>query len=207
MDALGMFLLLHCSSIWAKFMFISGLGPPSAEEGKSKVNYSCHWKETTNSFLWASCSIISPLTAILIIIVNFMNILLLASSLGPLMFFTFDHLLCPAREAELSCSALTWQLLHGGHHTPEGGERTDSAGAGNLPEVVDRVPGRRVRRALNTTAAPAMPFTHTHTPTQNSVTVTCCTCGAKTVFKSRAAGLRQQVRPSTILNNYFLTDT
>lgn len=91
-----------------------------------------------------------------------MNILPLASSLGPLMCFTFDHLLCPAHKAEHSCSALTGELLHGGYNTHEAGGRTDSTGAGNLPDVAACVRGRRVRRALST-AAPAMPFTHRHT--------------------------------------------
>ena len=37
-DALGMFLLLHCSIIWAKFIFSSGLGPPSANQTKIEIN-------------------------------------------------------------------------------------------------------------------------------------------------------------------------
>lgn len=35
MEALGMFLFLHCSRIWARFIFISGLGPPSTGEGRN----------------------------------------------------------------------------------------------------------------------------------------------------------------------------
>lgn len=34
MDALGMFLLLHCSSMWAKFRFSSGLDPPSGDDNQ-----------------------------------------------------------------------------------------------------------------------------------------------------------------------------
>ncbi|KAG8009181.1 Parathyroid hormone/parathyroid hormone-related peptide receptor [Nibea albiflora] len=66
---------------------------------------------------------------------NFANILALASSLGPLMCFTFDHLLCPAHTAEHRCNVRTGVLLHGGYNTHEAGRRTDSTGAGNLPEV------------------------------------------------------------------------
>lgn len=80
---------------------------------------------------------------------NFMNILPLASSLGPLMCFTFDHLLCPAHRAQQSCSDRTEEDLHAGYST----RWTDSTGAVYLPEVA-----ARVRRALS--AAPAMSFTH-----------------------------------------------
>lgn len=34
MDALGMFLPLHCSSMWAKFKFSSGLDPPSEDDNQ-----------------------------------------------------------------------------------------------------------------------------------------------------------------------------
>lgn len=134
---------------------------------KPKLGLSIGDKETLQllfSFLWVSC-LISPFTANLIIMANFMNIRPLASSLGPFMCFTFDHLLCPAHKAEHSCSALTGEVIHGGCNTREAGGRTDSTGPGSLPEVGARVRGRRVRRALST-AAPAMPFTHKHTQPQ-----------------------------------------
>lgn len=35
MEALGMFLLLHCSRTWARFIFMSGLAPPSTGEGRN----------------------------------------------------------------------------------------------------------------------------------------------------------------------------
>lgn len=88
-----------------------------------------------------------------------MNILALASSLGPFMCFTFDHLLCPAPRAEQSCRDRTGEVLHGGRSTQEARSRTDSSGAARLHEVPAVVLVRRDRRALST-AAPAMPFTH-----------------------------------------------
>lgn len=39
MDALGMFLPLHCSSMWAKLILVSGLGPLSAEDARIKTSY------------------------------------------------------------------------------------------------------------------------------------------------------------------------
>lgn len=71
-----------------------------------------------------------------------MNIFPLASSLGPLMCFTFDHLLCPAHRTEHSCSDLAGELLHGGHSVHGAGGRTDTDGTGCLPGV----PAARVRR-------------------------------------------------------------
>lgn len=46
MDALGMFLLLHCSSICAKFKFMSGLDPPSESYTKPEVSYTPQFKKT-----------------------------------------------------------------------------------------------------------------------------------------------------------------
>lgn len=40
MDALGIFLFLHCSSMCAKFIFRSGFDPPSADETKFQSRYS-----------------------------------------------------------------------------------------------------------------------------------------------------------------------
>lgn len=45
MEALGMFLPLHCSSSWAKLIFMSGLDPPSAEDAKIKTSH--RWQENT----------------------------------------------------------------------------------------------------------------------------------------------------------------
>ena len=101
---------------------------------------------------------ISPFTANLIIIPNFMNILALASSLGPLMCFTFDHLLCPAHKAGHSCRVLEGVVLQGRLHTREAGRESSSARKGS-----EREPGCRARRAPSTAAGPAMPFTHRHT--------------------------------------------
>lgn len=41
-DALGMFLLLHCSSMWAKLIFMSGLDPPSADESNIEISKQDH---------------------------------------------------------------------------------------------------------------------------------------------------------------------
>lgn len=99
-----------------------------------------------------------PFTANFIIIPNFMNILARASSLGPLMFFTFDHLLCPAHKAGHSCRVLAGVVLQGRLHKPEAGRKNRSARTGS-----ERKPGCRARRAPSTAAGPAMPFTHWHT--------------------------------------------
>lgn len=58
----------------------------------------------------------SPLTAILIIIVYLAIIRARAASLGILMSFTLDHLLCPAQSTGLECSAL--QEWRAGHWQP-----------------------------------------------------------------------------------------
>lgn len=71
----------------------------------------------------------SPFTAILIIMMNFKNILALASSLGPLMCLTFDHLLCPANKAEHSCNLRT-QHFHGANSCSD-----DRAGLQTTAEV------------------------------------------------------------------------
>lgn len=88
-----------------------------------------------------------------------MNIRPLASSLGPLMFFTFDHLLCPAHAALDSCSVRTEELLHGGDDTHGVAGGTRAPGTGKLPGVASGPRRSRVRRALSAAAAPAaMPF-------------------------------------------------
>lgn len=97
---------------------------------------------------------ISPFTANFIIIPNFMNILALASSLGPLICFTFDHLLCPAHKAGHSCRVLAGLVLQGRLHTREAGRKSSSARKGS-----ERDPACRARRAPSTAAGPAMPFT------------------------------------------------
>lgn len=102
---------------------------------------------------------VSPFTANFIIIANFMNILALASSLGPLTCFTFDHLLCPAHKAGNSCRVLAGVVLQGRLHTRgASGRKSRSARRGS-----ERDPGARARRAPSTEAGPAMPFTRRHT--------------------------------------------
>lgn len=154
MEVLGMFLFLHCSRIWARFIFISGFGPPSTGEGRNEISLIISDK---NLHLRVSNSI-SPFTANFIIIPNFMNILALASSLGPLICFTFDHLLCPAHKAGHSCRVLAGLVLQGRLHTREAGRKSSSARKGS-----ERDPACRARRAPCTAAGPAMPFTHRQT--------------------------------------------
>lgn len=100
----------------------------------------------------------SPFTAILISIPNFMNIFPLASSLGPLMFFTLDHLLCPAHKAEHTRRVLTGA---------GGGTGWTGTGTGNLSDTEASVGGRRVRRALSSVGQ-TMPFTHIHTANEHT---------------------------------------
>lgn len=97
-----------------------------------------------------------PFTAIFINMPNFINILPRASSLGPLMCFTFDHLLCPAQRAEHRCSVLT-ELFQAGYKTHEAG-RTVLPGTRQLPVTADRALAHSPRSGLRH-AAPAMPFT------------------------------------------------
>lgn len=77
------------------------------------------------------------------------------------MFFTFDHLLCPAHKAEHSRSVRTGQVAHGGDGAREADVRMDSAGDGDGDGNAAAARGRKVRRALSTAVGPAMPFTHT----------------------------------------------
>lgn len=157
-EALGMFLLLHCSRMWARFTFSSGLGPPSAHENKIEISTS---PQKLNSIKQHLNTPASPFTAIFIIMPNFMNILPLASSLGPLMCFTLDHLLWPAHNEEQRCSVRTEEGLHRRDITHAAGGRTDFTGAELLPDAAASARGIRVRRAPSP-AAPAMPFSHTH---------------------------------------------
>lgn len=129
-----------------------------------------------------------PLTAILIIIPNFITILPLASSFGPLTCFTFDHLLCPAHKAGHSCSVRAGGVLHPEDTTHEDGGRTGSRD-GNLLEAAD-TGGRRALNSSSTGAA--MPFTHTQTHNYNECS--CCTCGAKTTFNEWAESLSLRER-------------
>lgn len=129
-----------------------------------------------------------PLTAILIIIPNFINILPLASSFGPLTCFTFDHLLCPAHKAGHSCNVRAGGVLHPEDSTHEDGGRTGSRD-GNLLEAADT----GERRALNSSSTgAAMPFTLAQTHNYNECS--CCTCGGKTTFNERAESLRLRER-------------
>lgn len=144
MEALGMFLFLHCSRIWARFIFISGLGPPSTGEGRNEMSLI----RSDRNLHGCVGNPASPFTANFIIIPNFRNILARASSLGPLMCFTFDHLLCPAHTAGHSCRVLAGVVLQGRLQTPDAGRKSR---------------GCRARRAPSTAAGPAMPFTHRHT--------------------------------------------
>lgn len=118
---------------------------------KSKINsYNYKNKKQTNKH---DGSLNSPFTAILIIIPNFEIIFPLASSFGPLMCLTFDHLLCPAQKAVLSRNVRTGPVQHGGDSAHEPDKGTLRTGA-----VPTSRGGRWVRKVLNR-VSPSMPFT------------------------------------------------
>lgn len=148
--------LLHLWMLWGcSCSCIAPLNWPSLYSVPGWIHLLQINKLKISSYNYKNIKLNSPFTAILIIIPNFAIIFPLASSFGPLMCLTFDHLLWPAQKAVLSRSVRTGPVQHGGDSPHEPDKETRRTGA-----VPTSRGGRWVRRALSR-VSPSMPFTPT----------------------------------------------